>query len=80
MTQVNTMAADKYFAYAAGLLKVNPPHITDQPMIVRMRRLGIEPGKSFDLSKADAALRRGLERAVPTASRPCRQNCQRSPV
>ena len=65
MTQVNTMAADKYFAYAAELLKVNPPHITDQSIVARMRRLGIEPGKSFDLGKADAAIKRGLERAVP---------------
>jgi hypothetical protein len=64
MTQVNTMAADKYFAYAAELLKVNPPHITDQPIIARMRRLGIECGKSFDLAKADAASKRGLERAL----------------
>ena len=64
MTQVNTMAADKYFAYAAELLKVNPPHITDQPIVARMRQLGIEPGKSFDLGKADAAIKRGLERAV----------------
>ena len=65
MTQVNTMAADKYFAYAAELLKVNQPHITDQPIVARMRRLGIEPGKSFDLGKADPAIKRGLERAVP---------------
>ena len=64
MTQVNTMTADKYFAYAAELLKVNPPHITDQPIVARMRQLGIEPGKSFDLGKADAAIKRGLERAV----------------
>ena len=64
MTQVNIMTADKYFAYAAELLKVNPPHITDQPIVARMRQLGIEPGKSFDLGKADAAIKRGLERAV----------------
>ncbi|MBV8138139.1 MAG: DUF1254 domain-containing protein [Deltaproteobacteria bacterium] len=64
MTQVNTMSADKYFAYAAELLKVNPPHITDQPVVARMRRLGIVPGKSFDLGTADAAVKHGLERAV----------------
>src|SRR5215831_17479751 len=28
--QVDTMPADKFFAYAAELLKVNPPHITDE--------------------------------------------------
>ena len=31
--QVDTMPAGHYFTYAAELLKVNPPHITDQPMI-----------------------------------------------
>src|SRR5262245_20959871 len=32
-TQVDTMPAGKYFAYAAELMKVNPPHITDDPII-----------------------------------------------
>ncbi|MFN4897039.1 MAG: DUF1254 domain-containing protein [Pseudomonadota bacterium] len=67
MTQVNTMAADKYFAYAAELMTVNPPHITDQPIVARMRRIGIEIGKPFDFGKADAAVRRALERAAPDA-------------
>jgi hypothetical protein len=67
MIQVDTMAAGKYFEYAADLLKVNPPHITDQPIIARMRRIGIEPGKSFDLGKADPVVMRALERAAPDA-------------
>jgi hypothetical protein len=67
MTQVDTTAADKYFAYAAELLRVNPPHITDQPIVARMRRIGIEPGKSFDLGKADPAVKHALERAAPDA-------------
>ena len=67
MIQVNTMAAVAYFEYAAELLKVNPPHITDQPILARMRRIGIEPGKSFDLGKSDTAIKRGLERAAPDA-------------
>src|SRR5271156_3025511 len=49
------------------LLKVNPPHITDQPILARMQRIGIAPGKSFDLGKAEAAVKRGLERAAPEA-------------
>ena len=32
-TQFDTMPADKYFAYAAELLKLQPPHITDEPMM-----------------------------------------------
>jgi hypothetical protein len=67
MTQVDTMAAGKYFAYAAELMKLHPPHITDQPIVARMRRIGIEPGKSFDIGKADAAIKSALERATPDA-------------
>lgn len=58
--QVDTMTAARFFAYAADLLKVNPPHITDQPMIAQLKKLGIEPGKSFDLDKAEPAIRNGL--------------------
>ncbi len=60
-TQVDTMPADRYFAYAAELLKVNPPHITDQPMIAQLKKIGIEPGKSFDVSNVDTAVRKALE-------------------
>ena len=28
--------------------ELRPPHITDQPIIARMKRIGLEPGKSFD--------------------------------
>ena len=35
--QVDAMSAAKFFAYAAGLLKVNPPHISDQPLIAQLR-------------------------------------------
>ena len=52
--QVDTMPAAKYFAYAAELLKLHPPHITDEPILARMKRIGIEPGKSFDFDKAAA--------------------------
>src|ERR1700682_2061714 len=58
--QVDTMPAGRYFSYAAELLKVNPPHITDQPMIAQLKKIGIEPGKSFDFDKADPAIRNAL--------------------
>ena len=65
--QVDTMPAGKYFAYAAELMKLQPPHITDEPIIARMKRIGIEPGKSFDLDKADPAVKKALE-GVPKAA------------
>ena len=60
-TLVDTMPAGKFFAYAAELLKLHPPHITDQPVIAQMRRIGIEPGKSFDITKLDPAVQKALE-------------------
>jgi hypothetical protein len=60
--QVDTMSADKYFAYAAELLKLHPPHITDQPIIARMKSIGIEPGKSFDMDRVAPVVKKALER------------------
>jgi hypothetical protein len=65
--QVDTMPAGTYFAYAAELLKLHPPHATDQPIIAMMKRIGIEPGKSFDMDKLDAAVKKGLESAPEAA-------------
>ena len=65
--QVDTMPAGKYFAYAAELLKLHPPHITDQPIIAQMKRIGIEPGKSFDFDKLDPAVQEGA-RDAPAGS------------
>jgi hypothetical protein len=61
--QVDTMSAGKYFAYAAELLKQHPPHITDEPILARMKKIGIEVGKSFDINKLDPAVQRALESA-----------------
>jgi hypothetical protein len=62
-TQVDTMPAGAYFAYAAELLKLQLPHITDEPIIAQMKRIGIEPGRSFDLDKASSAVKKALESA-----------------
>ena len=59
--QVDTMPASKFFAHAAALLKLQPPHITDQPIIARLKRIGFEVGKSFDIDKVDPAVKKALE-------------------
>ncbi|MGH6798110.1 MAG: DUF1254 domain-containing protein, partial [Roseiarcus sp.] len=64
---VDGMPAGMFLAYAAEILKMQPPHITDQPILARMRRIGIERGKSFDFDKADPAIRAGLETAAEDA-------------
>ena len=64
--QVDNMKGGDYFTYAAELLKLQTPHLTDQPIIAQIKRIGIEPGKSFDISKVDPVVRKALE-AAPEA-------------
>ncbi|MGK9167632.1 DUF1254 domain-containing protein [Inquilinus limosus] len=63
--QVDTMPAARYFAYGAELMGQHPPHITDQPILAQMKKLGIEPGKPFDLAKLDPVIAKALETAPP---------------
>jgi hypothetical protein len=65
--QVDAMPAAKYFAYAAELLKLQPPHLTDQPIIARMQRIGLEPGRSFNLAETNPAVQKALESAPEDA-------------
>ncbi len=65
--QVDVMRAAQYFAYAAELIKVNPPHLTDEPILALMKRIGIEPGKKFEFKKLDPQVQRALA-DVPEAA------------
>ncbi|WP_223457031.1 MULTISPECIES: DUF1254 domain-containing protein [unclassified Pseudomonas] len=59
--QVDSMSAANYFTYAAELLKVNPPHSTDQPMLAQLKRIGIEAGKPFDMDALDPQIQAALQ-------------------
>ena len=67
--QVDTMQGPKYFAYAAELLKLHPPHDTDQPIIARLKRIGFDAGKSFDVAKLDTPVRKAIEDAPAAAQK-----------
>jgi hypothetical protein len=67
--QVDKMSAGEFFSYAAELLKLHPPHFTDEPILARMKRIGIEPGKSFDSAAVDPAIKTGLESAPQDAQK-----------
>jgi hypothetical protein len=67
--QVDTMPGDKYFAHAAKLLETNRPHLTDQPILARMKKIGIEPGKSFDIASVSPAVRAAVEAAPSSAQK-----------
>ena len=70
--QVDRMPAATYFNYAAELMRLHRPHLTDWSMVARMRRIGIEPGQSFDIEALDPATREALEQA-PAAARAAMQ-------
>ena len=53
MVQADTMSAGAYFTYAAELLKLHPPHLTDQPIIAQMKRIGIEAGQELRFDNLD---------------------------
>ena len=63
------MSAADFFALFAELLKVNPPHANDYPIVDQMKRIGIEPGKSFALGSAPKEIQDALNAAPEGASR-----------
>lgn len=62
--QVESMPAGRYFALGAELMNIYPPHATDWSTLARLKRIGIQPGKSFDTATLDPAIRSALERAA----------------
>ena len=61
------MTPAEYFALFAELTKANPPHANDYPMLARLQRIGMEPGKTFDLAKASPEVQQALAEAAPIA-------------
>lgn len=51
LVQVNNLDGITMLTRLADLLATNAPHANDYPILLRLRRLGIEPGKPFDASK-----------------------------
>lgn len=63
--QVDAMPPAHFFALAAALMGRHAPHVTDQAILARMKRIGLEPGKPFELAKASPEVQRALLRAAP---------------
>jgi hypothetical protein len=65
MKQVNAMDGVAVLGRLAELMAKFRPHANDYPILFRLRRLGLEPGKPFDTSKLDPT----LVKTVNTAAR-----------
>jgi hypothetical protein len=68
LRQVHRMPATELLAQGAELLKLHAPHPTDWSILARMRRLGLEAGRSFDAERLPPTVRRALD-AVPAEAR-----------
>jgi hypothetical protein len=67
LDQVEAMPATGFFALAAELMKVHPPHPTDFSLLNRIARIGLRPGDSFDPARLDARARSALDGAPKAA-------------
>lgn len=65
--QVAAMTAGQFFTRVALLLPANPPTKDDAPMLAKLKQLGIEPGKPFEMTKFDAATAKQVEDGVKAA-------------
>jgi hypothetical protein len=67
LEQVEAMPATGFFALAAELMKVHPPHPTDSSVQSRIARIGLRPGESFDPARLDARTLSALDDAPKAA-------------
>jgi hypothetical protein len=55
LTQVSALDGVTMLSRLAQLLKRNPPHPNDHPILMRLQALGITPGRDFDTARLDPA-------------------------
>jgi len=67
--QVARMDAATFFTTFAQAAQANPAHANDYPILDRMRRLGIEPGRPFSFGQLQPAVQQALIQAGPEANR-----------
>jgi hypothetical protein len=65
--QVNKLDAAAYFGLLTKLMADNPPAKEDAPVVEKMAKIGIVPGKNFDTSKLDPAVAKGIATAPKAA-------------
>jgi len=65
--QVAKMDIATFFKTFAELMRTNPPHDADAPLLAQLKVIGIEVGKDFDAGALKPEIIKGLERAVKDA-------------
>jgi hypothetical protein len=67
--QVNKLTGAEFFSLLAESMKTNPPAAADAPMVAKLARLGIVPGRSFDAARLTLDVEHALAKVPETAQR-----------
>lgn len=65
--QLHEMDAGTFFNRLAMLMVDNPPYPADSTRLEMLKKIGVEPGKPFDIKKVDPEIASALNRAVKDA-------------
>jgi len=76
--QVDRMDAETYFKTLSALLQNNPPTKADAPMMSTMAKIGIAPGRDFDMSKLDPAMAKAVSEAPAAAQKAIHAQAERA--
>ncbi|POX42347.1 hypothetical protein C3486_04865 [Streptomyces sp. Ru73] len=71
--RVARMDATTFFSRLASAMAANPPSPADAPMVATLKRLGISPGKPFDIDAKGTATARALRHAVTAGQQKIQQ-------
>jgi hypothetical protein len=69
LVQVDSMSGADFIAYGAELMRLHPPHVVDQPILARLARLGLQPGRPFSTTDSGADVLAAIEQAPAAAQR-----------
>jgi hypothetical protein len=66
--QIAKLPVGEFFALFAELTKANPPHAHDSPILQRMARIGLVPGRPFTLASAPPEIQAAFRGTIMAAS------------
>jgi hypothetical protein len=64
---IGAMTVSDYFNMLARLMKDNPPLPQDGPMVAEMAKIGLVPGRPFEMGKLSSAAQQALQEVPKTA-------------
>lgn len=76
--QVDKLSAAAFFELFADLMKDNPPHANDYPMLDRLKRIGIVPGADFAYAAAPTVVQDALSAAPAVALKQIKETFRKS--